>query len=227
MGDLTHQESAGFTKITNEDENYVVGIELIDGKYRLLTSSVTVVDQILGKDDFADSWFRIEDTGDAGDTITVYIKGTSNDPSSPDRDRPDYTKVFTIQAGEVGDELVLRDSIISELNADANFDAYFTASSIKDNAVVHIQSIFRGEFWEVASANDFNVTTSGNASITKGFDNLIRRSKTTSLAADPDNKRVGVLGISGTVTTQPGSIANSLQEYLKNSSSSANTKRKS
>ena len=111
--------------ITDETSGVYAGVELIDGKKRLLTSSITVVDQILGKSGFADSWFRIENTGAQNDTLTLTISATTNDPSSPNRDRPLYQKVFTVQAGEVGDEIALRDRIITELKADVELKHSF------------------------------------------------------------------------------------------------------
>ena len=216
MADLDLKQASGVSRIVGSDEQYCADVTLDAGIKKLQTAASITVEEILGLYGFADSWFRIEDTGSAGSTITISIAGTTNDPSTPDRDRPDYSKVFTVLAGEVGDEIELRDRIISELNADSNFDAYFTATDVIDNAIIHIESIYHGEFWETSVVNAFDVTTTGTASVTIGYSDFIQRGKTTSLAADPDDKRVGILGISGSVTVTPGEISDRFINHVEN-----------
>lgn len=179
-----------------------------DGVTALAVDSRTVVESTFGFDQNPDSFFRIIDTGGAGTTWTVYVAGTSNDPSVPDRDLPPYTKIFTVQAGEVGDELALRDRIIQELNADSTFKQTLSMKAQKatDRAIVHIISeafSLSGEFFERPNAGDFNVTiggTPGDGLVVLGFDNLISRSKPVSISRDFDSPhRLGLFGITGQV----------------------------
>ena len=195
-----------------------------DGNNALATDATVTVEEIFGQDPLPDTYFTILNTGGTGDTITITVKATANDSTSPDRDLPQYQKVFTVLAGEVGDEIELRDRIVSELNADSNFtdSAYLEAQAPDGDfrAIIHISSTefsLSGEFCERPNANDFTVTTTGTASVDVGFDNLISRGKPTSLARDPNNPhRIGILGISGSVITTPGALSESFEEYLTN-----------
>ncbi len=176
-----------------------------DGLTALATDATVVVESTFGFDQQPDSWFRIINTGSAGSTITVYIAGTSIDPSSPDRDVPAYTKIFTVVSGEVGDEIKLRDRIIQELNSDTTFKntCKLKAQKATDRAVVHIYSLqfsASGEDWERPNAGDFDVTITGTASVLVGFDNLISRSKPVTISRDIDSPhRLGLFGITGSV----------------------------
>jgi len=176
-----------------------------DGVRALAVDSRTVVESTFGFDQNPDSYFRIINTGLEGDTWTIFINGTSNDPTTPDRDVPSYTKVFTVLAAEVGDEFKLRDRIIQELNADSTFKntVGLKAKKATDRAIVHITSenfALSGEFWERPLAGDFTVTVTGGASVFLGFDNLISRSKPVSISRDFDSPhRLGLFGITGEV----------------------------
>jgi len=179
-----------------------------DGLTAMAVDSRTVVESTFGFDQNPDSFFRIVNTGSAGCTWTIYIAGTSNDPSTPDRDLPPYTKIFTIQAGEVGDEIALRDRIIQELNADSTFKQTLgmKAQKATDRSIVHILSdsfSLSGEFYERPNAGDFSVTIGGTPSdgvVVVGFDNLISRSKPVSISRDFDSPhRLGLFGITGQV----------------------------
>lgn len=177
-----------------------------DGLVALATDATVVVESTFGFDQQPDSFFQIINTGAVGDTWTVYIAGTTADPSSPDRDVPAYTKVFTVLLAEVGDELKLRDRIIQELNADTVFKntVFLKAGKATDRAIVHIQSLkfsVSGDFWERPNAGDFDVTVTGSAVRTVGFDNLISRSKPVTISRDRDSPhRLGLFGVTGSVS---------------------------
>ena len=179
-----------------------------DSVRALAVDSRTVVESTFGFDQNPDSWFRIIDTGGAGTTWTIDIAGTSVDPTTPDRDLPAFQKIFTVQAGEVGDEIKLRDRIIQELNADSTFrtTCFLKAQDATDRAIVHIFSenfSVSGEFYERPNAGDFAVTiagTPGDGQVFVGFDNLISRSKPVTIARDLDSPhRLGLFGITGSV----------------------------
>jgi hypothetical protein len=179
-----------------------------DGLTALVTDATVVVESTFGFDQQPDSFFTIINTGGAGTTWTVYIAGTANDPSSPDRDVPSYTKIFTVQVGEVGNELSFRDRIVTELNADTTFrtSAFLKAQRATDRGVVHIYSekfSASGEFYERPNPADFTVTIGGSPGdgvVVVGFDNLISRSKPVTISRDADSPhRLGLFGVTGSV----------------------------
>jgi len=181
-------------------------VQRSDGIYALATEARVVVESTFGFDQNPDTWFRIVNTGLQGDQVTIYIAGTNNDPTTPDRDAPSYTKVFTILSGEVGDEIALRDRIVQELNSDTTFNKQglkFKAQKATDRAIVHITSqrfSLSGEFWERPQLGDFTVTTTGDADIFVGYSNIISRSKPVSISRDFDSPhRLGLFGITGQV----------------------------
>jgi hypothetical protein len=124
--------------------------------------------------------------------------------------------VFTVLAGEVGDEVALATRMVSEIRADAAADASeLTAILVKDNenAVVFITSKKRGEFFERPNVNDFTVAVIGSAVTTVGFSNFIARGKANELARSKSDPRVGVLGISGSVTSTAQDVDLLLEEF--------------
>jgi len=177
-----------------------------DGLTALVTDATVVVESTFGFDQQPDSFFQIVNTGATGDTWTIFIAATSADPSSPDRDVPSYTKIFTVLVGEVGDELKLRDRIIQELNADSTFKntVFLKASKATDRAIVHIQSkkfSVSGDFYERPTAGGFDVTVTGTAVRVLGFDNLISRSKPVTISRDRESPhRLGLFGVTGQVS---------------------------
>lgn len=177
-----------------------------DGLVALATDATVVVESTFGFDQQPDSYFQIINTGVAGNTWTITIAGTAADPTSPDRDVPTYTKIFTVVAGEVGDEIKLRDRIIQELNADTVFKntVFLKAQKVTDRAIVHIQSLkfsVSGDFWERPNAGDFNVAVTGSAQVVVGFDNLVSRSKPVTISRDRDSPhRLGLFGVTGSVS---------------------------
>ena len=176
-----------------------------DGVRALAVDSRTVVESTFGFDQSPDSYFRIINTGAVGDQWTIFIKGTNNDPSNPDRDVPDFTYIHTVAVDEAGDELLLRDRIIQALNANSTFKQIcgMKAQNATDRAIIHIQSDFYslgGEYWERPFAGDFSVTVTGSGQVFLGFDNFISRSKPVSIARDIDSPhRLGLFGITGEV----------------------------
>ncbi len=203
-----------------EAENYLIGddnlavsrraqvIVRTDGIKALAVDSRTVVESTFGFDQQPDSFYRIIDTGGAGTTWTVFVEATSVDPSSPDRDVPSFTKVFTVVAGEVGDEIKLRDRMITELNASSAFkdDSLLKAEKATDRAIVHIFSTAlstTGEFYERPLGGDFDVTIGGapgDGVVIIGFDNFISRSKPVTISKDFDSPHaLGQFGVVGDV----------------------------
>ena len=199
-----------------------------DGLNALATDATVVVESTFGFDQNPDSFFRIINTGGAGTTWTIDIAGTSNDPSTPDRDLPAYQKIFTVQVAEEGDELAFRDRIIQELNADTTFrqTCGFKSQNATDRAVVHIYSenfSASGEFYERPGAGDFDVTiggTPGDGVVVIGFDNVISRSKPVTIARDLDSPhRLGLFGITGSVQVSQKELSDLFVEEALNGGS--------
>lgn len=185
---------------------YECEVDLVDGRKRILTDSIVRVEQIFGFDDFADTWFGVPVAGAIGDTVRVQIVEGPHDTTNPDRDAPAVDLTYTLIAEDVGDELQLRDNIISALNADSNFSPHWKASSIKDNAIIHITSKYMGEFGERPTVDDFQVTSTGTTEVFRYHDVIIRRGKQNTGARDPRDKRLVTVGVSGEVTTVPGEV---------------------
>jgi len=177
-----------------------------DGLVAMATDATVVVESTFGFDQQPDSYFQIINTGAAGNTWTITIAGTSVDPTTPDRDLPTYSKIFTVVAGEVGDELKLRDRIIQELNSNTTFKnvCFLRAQKATDRGIVHIQSIkfsVSGEFYERPAAGSFAVAVTGTAVVLVGFDNFISRSKPVTISRDIDSPhRLGLFGVTGSVS---------------------------
>ena len=206
-------------QLVGSDGSTIADVELISGKKRLLTDAIVVVEELFGKDPIPDSWFRITNAGVSGNSVRVQVAATANDPTTPDRDAPAADVTIAVTASEAGDEIALRDKIIVALNADTNFANSLKATKVKDNAIVHVSSKFRGEFWERTAAGSFAVTTTGSAAVVVGFADLIIRGKPTELARSPDDPRQGILGISGSVTATPGAVADLFLDHAVNAGS--------
>ncbi len=196
-----------------------------DGLTAMVTDATVVVESTFGVVDRPFSYFTVVKTGAAGDTITVTIAGTSNDTTSPDADVPSYTKIFTTQVSEVGDEPTLTKRIITELNTDTTFrtSVFLKAVRATDRNVVIIRSdkfSQSGEFYERPLAGDFAVTTSGTAQVAVGFDNLISRSIPVVINPDVDSgHRLGRFGISGAVTVSATQLSDLFTAQATNAGS--------
>jgi hypothetical protein len=223
MTDLDYKQASGGMKIVGDDENYAADVVLQSGVKRLATTATVSVEQIFGFDDFADTWFQILTTGAQGNTWRIKIAAGSIDTTSPDSDPPAIDTTYTVLAGDVGNELTLRDSIIAHLNGIANFSNHWKASSVKDNAIVHISSKYIGEFGERLGATDFEIIVSGSATFSYlNSDNqqIKRRGKQNSGTRDSRDKRLVTVGVSGEISAVPGSVGDLFIESAMNGVSS-------
>jgi hypothetical protein len=210
--DLIKGIFASQVQLVGDDEAHNVDVFLQNGVRRMQTSGLVQIEQLLGQDPIPDTWFTVENAGLENDTFRIEIAGTSNDPSSPDRDLPAVDFTYTVLAGEVGDELKVAKSIEEALNADTTFqNAKLKADMFNaELAVLHITSTERslaGDFFERPDGGDVAVTTTGTADVTLAFDTLKSQGKATSLDRDPKDPRVGILGISGSVRVRADNVS--------------------
>jgi len=221
MGDLPAKETAMPVKMTGGDEQYIADVDLVNGKKRLQTTGLVQIEQLFGVDPLPDNWFTISNTGAQGNTWRIQVAETAKDPTVPDRDLPAVDYTYTVQAGDVGDELLLAENIVDGLNADANFiNAKLKAEFFNaELAIVHISSTEKsiaGDFFERPNSGDVSVAVTGSAEFVLAYDNLVSRGKATSLARDPDDPRIGVLGISGSINVTPENIDTIYNERTDN-----------
>lgn len=205
------KKNSAAMQLVGGDEAHAADVILEGGEKKLRTKADLTVKNSLGRDDLADSYFTIDQTGAINDTWTIDIAAGTLDPIVPA-----YNRVITVTASEAGDTIALRDKIISELNTDILFKPHWDALKTKDNAIINISSVYRDGHGRRTTAGDFAVTVTGTAALTLGYDTVNNHNKEVSLARDPDNPNLGILGISGTVTTTPGEISKQYIEIFEN-----------
>lgn len=196
-------------RIAGADPSRVADVILEDSVNRLATTSKVTVQALLSFDDFADTWFRILTTGAIGTQWRIQIAEGAYDTTSPDRDAPAIDITTTVTASEVGSEINLKDKIILTLNTVTNFNLYWKASGIKDNAMVHIASKEIGDEGERPNLNDFIITITGDGTFDYISDEnrkILRRAKLNTGVKDPRDKRYVTFGISGEVQSVPGAV---------------------
>jgi len=221
MGDLTQEEATQYISLVDENTGLKAKIELIDGEPRIITGGVQSIESLKGFDPVADVWFFIGTENDSvgaggvGDTVRVQILAGDNVSLFP---AVDVTSTLT--ATEAGDETELANLIVSDLNADSNFNVRYRAQRIDMEATtVYISARQPGPQGERPNVDDFLVSTTGTTTATRAFQSIIRRSKVTSLARDPANPTLGVLGISGSVTAGEGDVTGRIIEFAENGGS--------
>ncbi len=95
------------------------------------TEVEVTVEELLGFDDYASTFFTITNAGAIDDTVRVQIPDTSVDVTS------------TLTATEAGDAEATAELISNDLNADGTFNVKFIAKHLWN--VVFVQSKFQGE----------------------------------------------------------------------------------
>lgn len=222
MADIIDDKQTSSTvRIVGGDEAHAADVILDGGVRKLAAKADVTVNSLRGFDPIADTWFFIGTERDSlgaggiGDTVRVQI-AAGDDPSM----YPAVDVTTTLTATEAGDETALGNLIVSDLNSDSNFSSRFFARRLDDAAVtVYITSRIPGPGDERPNVNDFQVSSTGTTVVTPAFDNIIRRQKNTSLARDPANPTLGVLGISGSVTAGEGDVTGRIIEFAKNAGS--------
>ena len=219
MADIDESKQTEAVRITGGDENYQADVQLIDGSPSLRTFGIQAIESLRGFDPIADTWFYIgseQDSlgvGSPGDTVRVQIAAGDN-PSV-------YPAVDVTTTVEIGDdETILANRIVLNLNSDLNFSSRFFARRLDETATtVYITARQPGPGDERPNVDDFLVTSTGTTVVTRAWDNIVRRNKVTSLARDPANPTLGVLGISGSVTAGEGDVTGRIIEFALNGGS--------
>lgn len=212
MADLDENLNSNPVRLVGSNELHAVDVILEDGINKLVTTTTVTVESLNGFDDISDNWFFINSVGAVGDTLRLEIDPTDGAPL--------LDKTFTIQVGE--DRYMLSARIVLELNQDfVNFQPYYRATKVKDNAIIHISSKFFGEFGENKTLDSFRVSWTGGINAPRAFDDFIRRGKVTSLSRAEDDPRYGVLGISGTTVSRSADIGGlTVNQFLNGGSPS-------
>lgn len=188
------------TQLMGGDEQYKVDV-IQDGQgvKRVATdASIDVtVEEILGKDNIADTWFEITACANTSTLRVQIAASTWGDPAV------DVTTTFT-----TNDLEDCADEVITDLNNDFNFNGVLKATRVTDNPVVHISSRFVDGRGERLTANDFQLTAGGATTfiLETGNDVIKTRQKVNSLARDPADPRIGTFGISGTIFIVPAGV---------------------
>jgi len=205
------------TQLVGADGLYTCDVELKEGKKRLLSDAIVTVEEIFGQDRFADCWLYMGTADDSygvggvGDTVRIQIAAKDDPVLWP---AIDVTSTVTqLMLDDDYPEVELAKDIISDLNTDFNFKLHFKAALIKDTSHIHISARVRGEWGQRSTPQAFLVTTTGTTVVTAAQDKIVMQPKSTSLSRDPFDPRVGILGISGTVSVIPGAIGNLYIEH--------------
>lgn len=220
MADLDFKEVNQSVQIVGSDEAYAVDVILDEGVRKLAALADVTVNSLRGFDPIVDWWgyvgnkIDVTGVGAAGDVVT-WAAAAGDDPSL----FPAISVGTTVQVGD--DENSLVERIVSNLNSDSNFSAWYFARKIYDDApTVYVTSRLPGAAYSRPNTNDVTFTATGTTVVTPAWDNLIQRQKNTSLARDPSNPTLGVLGISGSVSAAEGDVTGRIIEFAENLGSS-------
>jgi len=186
---------------------------------RLAVDQVVEVKSLKGFSDIADNWIFLNFVGNVGDTLTFELDASEGALATTGNAL--YTKVFTTLAGETIQDFT--NKMVSELNADPLFNPAYKAVRVKDTPIVIIKSRFFGEYGEVLDGYQglpeieaFRTSVTGTLNMIRAFGTFQRRNKINSLSTDPRDERLGVLGISGNVSSVPASIGGFYEEFFTN-----------
>jgi len=205
-------------RITDETNQYTVGVDIdnrlksrtiitngtidtsvvADGvKNRLCVDAAVTFDDILGLDDYADTWFRILTIGNDGDTINVTFKNYGEHPA------PEISVTVTKTASETTVDL-LATKIALALAANVDFNAYFKSRTVWNWVFITSQLIAeRGEipYSGVLPGVVITVTGAITYELPVGNDVVVRRNKLNLVQPDPDDPRYGAMNVRGDVSS--------------------------
>jgi len=187
MSDLPDGKQSEVIRITGGDEVYQADVVLEGGVKKLMVAADVTIDEVRGKDMYPSSWTEITNAV-ASTTITLTIG--SHGPW-----------VIPISTTDI---YVAAEQAVSYLNGQSTYNQYFTARKVLDNAIFHTESDVWGEAGEETT---YSASGSGGTTTNDGFGDFRIRRKVNSLSFDVRDPRVGILGISGSVTQIPGELS--------------------
>lgn len=193
----TENEEGSDTPVTITGGNNVYKADVIleDGIRKLAVSKKVEVDSLSGRQQSATNYFTIGDVTD-GDTLRLEIDATELSPA--------LDKTFTVTGGE--DKFEFASRIVLELNQDfVNFQPYFRAIQVDDNAIVFILAKNIAEAGENTTLNSFRTTGTG-LTVTRAFDDFVRRTSVVQASQSTADPRLAIFGISGTVESRDASV---------------------
>lgn len=199
MADISKEKRSMPMQLTDKNEQYIADVHRVAGVNRLMTGGLVQIEELFGQDMLPDTWFEITNSA-LSSSITMAITGFSN---------------WTIPVNTTDKQQATED-IVGYLNSDTTFKQYFKARKVLDNPIIHIKSIIWAEYGERAT---FSTTGNSGTTTNDGYDDISIRGKPASLSFDPRDPRVGILGITGQVTSIPGSVGKLLVEKALNGSS--------
>lgn len=212
-------------QITGGDEAFIADVVNNAGRKELLVSATVTVKSLLGKypNGSAHAFFgaNMEDAngiGAAGDTVTITI------PAGPIplvTFYPSVSVVTTVQTSDVSDNLPERavaTRVCNDLNADSDFiAAQWKCQVFKDHGAIFISNKL---FNDWGTRTSWTMVCSGTTTCSPADFDLIRRGLETELTVSPNDFRLGVLGIVGTVTQVPGGVGDIFINFLVDGSTS-------
>lgn len=213
-------KTASSTRFKDADNGFEANVvERADGKKAVAIDGTVQIEQLFGQDNLSDTWFYIgtsdnvcDGVGAVNDTVRVQIAGGCDLTLYPAVD-----VTITVTSAVVNDPkpaFALAELIVSELEADANFQASWEAFNIGENGTIHISALedLYGEVGQRTTLGSFTVSSTGTTVVTPAFTSITRRGKSTSLARDPRDPRIGTLGVSGSIRIRADEVDEVLQE---------------
>lgn len=171
-------------KILGADGLYEADVILQGGVKRVATTSIALVESLLGEVVFPYTWIEVHDIGGIGDTMRTQIPG----------DGVDVTTTRTANEVTVND---LAKKHRDELNNNSNFDAFFEASVPRASHLVCMQSKL------IQTVRDFGGailhTNTGTMETVLEHDTFLDRPIALAIFPHPKDCRKGTINVTGEI----------------------------
>jgi len=200
-------QSLFVTQITGGDEVHVADVVNVGGEKQLAVKATINIEELLGKFVFAQSFFTITTTGAIGSTIRVEIADDSIDVTS------------TVTASESGDPIEFAKLVVSDLNADSNFNAVFFAIKGESDSRVFIVALLPGPSGERADVGDLVVTFTGSTGVLDD-DQILQGMKPLALFPNRKDRDIGNINVQGTIFSIPAGVSKRFFSFMENGGSS-------
>jgi len=211
-------------KIRGRDGFHDVDVINDGGVRKLAVLATTIVEQIFGQPASAAGFFYIGATAEDADgvgSVNSNVRVEIPAAVSPlDDDYPAvdvYTSVTAAIVNNTNPERALATQICINLNSDPDFRLAWRCDVLKNHSGVFIEARIFNEFGERTT---WTVTAGGDTVINQATDNITRAGSSTQLVRSPDDKRIGVLNIEGSVSVTPGSLSDQYEAHLMTNANS-------